>query len=261
MSVCPRTCLWTAHAMAAAGDRTLDLFGGPKTPWNDLRWTDADDRVRGGRSFSLFIGEGGPIRFVTFSGYLDTAALAAPDGKTAAFASHRTIDGYQPPDLSGYDALVLDVPRSDGKTYTLVLKDVVAAKRLDGRETSTLSWEHDFHCPGHQGSGRVVLRFSDFKPFYRGKRVPNAGELDRRKIQRIAIMMRSFFGEQEGDFALILLSITAYRYRPKSTTGPLGLSSEGGVLTEKGGQQDIKGRRTRFLACLVPGWLRKRKQK
>ncbi|KAK0708316.1 complex I intermediate-associated protein 30-domain-containing protein [Lasiosphaeris hirsuta] len=247
--------------MAAADDRTLELFGGPETPWNDLRWTDSDDRVRGGKSFSLFIGEGEPIRFVTFSGYLDTAALAGPDGATAAFASHRTIDSYSAPDLSGYDALVLDVPRSDGKKYTLVLKDLVGTKRPDGRETSTLSWEHDFHCPGHRGSGRVVLHFSDFQPFYRGKRMPEAGELDRGNIRRITIMMRSFFGEQEGDFALALLSITAYRYQPKSITGLTGLSSEGGVLAEEGGQPEARDKQTGFLASLAPRWLRKRRQK
>lgn len=139
---------------------------------------------------------------------MDPTVLNPP----AAFASQRTNDRYTCPDLSGYDALILDVPRSDGKRYTLVLKDVEPEKRPDGRDKATVSWEHDFHCPrwvahpfvirttwvadeivcgsSPDGSGRVVLHFKNFKPFYRGKEVENATPLDRSKIKRIGIMIR-----------------------------------------------------------------------
>lgn len=74
---------------------------------------------------------------------MDPTVLDPP----AAFALQRTNDRYTCPDLSGYDALVIDVPRSDGKKYTLVLKDVEPEKRPDGRHKASVSWEHDFHCP------------------------------------------------------------------------------------------------------------------
>jgi hypothetical protein len=80
----------------------------------------------------------------------------------------RTVDGWHAPDLSEvrlhvrvfyvwcivgtdicpqYDALVLDVKQSDGRIYTIVVKDSELVRRPDGRVASTISWEHDFHCP------------------------------------------------------------------------------------------------------------------
>lgn len=50
--------------------------------------------------------------------------------------------------MSMYDALIIDVPRSDGKTYTIVLKDAFPERGPDGREKASVNWEHDFHCPG-----------------------------------------------------------------------------------------------------------------
>jgi hypothetical protein len=46
--------------------------------------------------------------------------------------------------VSDYDGLLLDVVKSDGKKYTLTLKDELLPKSPDGREQSTISWEYDF---------------------------------------------------------------------------------------------------------------------
>lgn len=155
-----------------------------------------------------------------FAGHLDITALGG-----AGFASQRTVDdAFRPQlDLSGYDGLLLDVDlsRTDDRMYTLVLKDTVLPKRPDGREQSSISWEIGFSvaAPGTATSspeggdaGQVQLLFRDFKATYRGKPVdePEA-PLDLGGIKRVALMVRSFFGEQEGDFALGLKSVAATR--------------------------------------------------
>ncbi len=125
--------------------------------------------------------------YLEFAGELDHKTLGG-----AGFAAQRTVDDYRPPDLSNFDALVLDIPHSDGKKYTIILKDTLNPKTREGREAASVSWEHDFHLPGFAGSGRVILHFDNFKPFYRGKPVENSNTppIDRRGIRRIAIMVR-----------------------------------------------------------------------
>lgn len=132
----------------------------------------------------------------TFQGHLDTSALGG-----AGFASQRTRDP-QLWDLAGFEALVLaldlGLTPSDGKTFTLVLKDTVLPRRPDGREQSTTSWEYDFVVPaepaasgGGSGGGRVVVMpLADFKPTYRGKPAPDAEPLDLSAVRRISFMMR-----------------------------------------------------------------------
>lgn len=97
--------------------------------------------------------------------------------------------------MSAYDGLRLKVLREggDGKKYTLTLKDSVLPKRPDGREQSTVSWEYDFVSPtiADQGGDQVLyVPWSDFKPTYRGKPMPEAGELDLEHVRRISLMMR-----------------------------------------------------------------------
>lgn len=87
---------------------------------------------------------------------------------------------------------MVDVYRSgsDDKTYTLILKDTESLpKRPDGREQSTLNWEHDFRL-GDSTGGLLTLRFADFKPTYRGKPKPDAEPLDLEMILSMSIMMR-----------------------------------------------------------------------
>ncbi|KAL7621911.1 hypothetical protein AAE478_007411 [Parahypoxylon ruwenzoriense] len=174
----------------------LYLFGGDKV-WNADEWVASDDRVRGGRSQSYL--DCSESSFASFRGQLDITALGG-----AGFASQRSANP-QSWDLSRFQGLCIKVNESDGKKYTLVLKDEVLPRQPDGREQSTLSWEYDF-------AGRdteVKISWEDLKPTYRGKPIRDAKPLRLENIRRISIMMRSFFGEQEGPFKLDFQYIAA----------------------------------------------------
>lgn len=168
--------------------------------------------------------------FTIFYGNLNIVALGG-----AGFASQRTVDDFPEVDLSDFDALVLDVYRSDRKKYTFILKDTVLPKREDGREQSTVSWEYEFECPSPEGSGRIVMHFDRFVPTYRGKPVPNAEPLNLKSIKRFGIMTRSYFGKQEGEFKLFMLSLAAMRYKPRpgSTATGVSLTKTGTEIVEK----------------------------
>ncbi|KAK6854316.1 complex I intermediate-associated protein 30 [Apiospora arundinis] len=204
-----------SHVTMTTDENCLFLFGGD-APWSAEAWTASDDRVRGGKSQS-YLDCPADANKAVFRGTLDITALGG-----AGFASQRTVDRVAQPsgwDVSAYDGLRLKVLREggDGKKYTLTLKDEVLPKRPDGREQSTVSWEYDFISPTNDGedggSGDQVLYvpWSDFKPTYRGKPKPDAPELDLAHVQRISLMMRSFFGKQEGPFRLEVAYIAAVK--------------------------------------------------
>ncbi|KAI2617802.1 NADH:ubiquinone oxidoreductase complex I intermediate-associated protein 30 [Hypoxylon sp. NC1633] len=173
------------------------LFGGYK-PWNEHAWTASDDRVRGGKSQSYLI-HSVDSSVASFRGNLDITALGG-----AGFASQRTVDP-QSWDLFDYVGIRLGIAQSDGKKYTLVIKDVAPPKRPDNRDEATVSWEYDFVPSGSQ----VTIRWADFKPTYRGKPKEDAEPLRLDHIRRISIMMRSFFGDQQGPFRLDIRYIAA----------------------------------------------------
>ncbi|KAK7703603.1 hypothetical protein SLS64_008916 [Diaporthe eres] len=178
------------------------LFGGDR-PWDASQFTASDDRVRGGKSQSYLTVLSAPASSAAsassqaeFSGNLDITALGG-----AGFASQRTADGVPGWDVSGYDALVLDVARADDRKYTLTLKDEVLPRRPDGRDQSTVSWEYDFVVGDGKGgtaagggstagSTRLVIPFEEFKPTYRGKPKPDAEPLDLKNVKRVSFMMR-----------------------------------------------------------------------
>ncbi|KAG2026296.1 hypothetical protein GB937_001805 [Aspergillus fischeri] len=170
------------------------LFGGDQR-WSPTNWTSSDDRVRGGSSYSTLTIL--PNNTVRLHGHLDITTLGG-----AGFASQRTTDDLSW-DLSDADGLELDIAGSDGKVYTLVLKDRLLPKQPDGREQSTISWEYDFRT-----GERTILRvrWGDLRPTYRGREV-DADPLDLRNVKRISIMVR----RQEGDFLLDIASIAAFR--------------------------------------------------
>lgn len=157
--------------------------------WDASQWTSVDDRVRGGKSVSQ-LDVSDPKDCATFRGNLDIKTLGG-----AGFASQKTIselfaDGL---DLSSYDTLVVDVhrPASDDKTYTLILKDTESLpKRPDGREQSTVSWEHDFRLGSSSNGGHLAMHFGDFKPTYRGRPKPDTEPLNLQNILSMSIMMR-----------------------------------------------------------------------
>lgn len=175
-------------------------------PWHASHFTASDDRVRGGKSQSYLTVLVGPDSVTKptgpapapgsgsraeFSGHLDIKTLGG-----AGFASQRTVDDMSAWDLSGFDTLVLDVDRADGKKYTVTLKDETLPKRPDGREQSSISWEYDFvpsangSGDGGKASGPVAIPFTAFQPTYRGKPKPDAKPLDLKDIKRISFMMR-----------------------------------------------------------------------
>jgi len=176
------------------------LFGG-SLPWSPLDWTNSDDSVRGGSSYSEFAFNP-PSPSAVFRGNLDIETLGG-----AGFASQRTTGENRTWDVSGYDGLLLDVAKSDGKQYTVTLKDELLPRSANGREQSTISWEYDFKPKS--GGEKVFAKWDDFKATYRGREKPDAKPLELKKVKRISLMMRSFFGTQEGDFSLSLVSISA----------------------------------------------------
>jgi hypothetical protein len=153
-----------------------------RRPWTPTDWVSSDDRVRGGSSKSkLSCDPNSPT--ATFHGHLDITTLGG-----AGFASQRTTGDDRNWDLFAYDGLLLDVKKSDGKQYTLTLKDELLPKRPDGREQSTVSWEYDFKV-GSEGA-RVPVHWVDFKATYRGREKKDAKPLDLRSVKRISLMMR-----------------------------------------------------------------------
>jgi len=176
------------------------LFGGEKG-WKASDWTSSDDRVRGGSSQS----------------YLDTSSTSAHfhgtlDIKTlggAGFASQRTTGDSKSWDLSAYDGIHLNIGKHDGKRYTLTLKDEILPPSPNGREQSTISYEYEFSSVSSENG--VFVPWHALKATYRGKEKADAEPLDTSDVKRFSILMRSFFGEQEGDFSLEINSITAVK--------------------------------------------------
>ncbi|KAI0184836.1 complex I intermediate-associated protein 30-domain-containing protein [Xylaria flabelliformis] len=191
------------HGVLRFQDMTLSkpdtyLFGGDK-PWLAEDWVASDDRVRGGKSQSYLDYTSESKEAVRFHGELDITALGG-----AGFASERSPDP-QHWDLSSFQGLHLAIGKGDGKKYTLIVKDEILPKRPDGREQSTVSWEYDFLGTGTE----LDIPWQDLTPTYRGKPKLDAKPLDLGNIKRISIMMRSFFGEQEGPFDLEVQHIAA----------------------------------------------------
>lgn len=149
------------------------------SPWSPDDWTASDDQVRGGSSYSILdCNPSSPTAL--FHGNLDTHTLGG-----AGFASQRTT-GDRTWNLADDDGLELDIGRSDGKTYTITLKDTIPPKRSDGRDESTLSWEYDFRADNE----KIFVKWSEFKPTYRGREQKDAKPLDLENIKRISLMMR-----------------------------------------------------------------------
>ncbi|KAK8000906.1 hypothetical protein PG991_013128 [Apiospora marii] len=179
----------------------LPLLGG-SLPWNASLWGSVDDSVRGGNSSSrLTIATA--ANEATFAGYLDEVTLGS-----AGFASQQTV-GSLDWNLTGHEGLLVSVALSDGKLYTLNLKDVLPAS---DRESSLL-YETNFTVPsssGSTGAQEVFLPWANFTATYRGRAQPDAKPLNTSSIKTISLMMRSYFGKQEGAFSLTVKSISAF---------------------------------------------------
>ncbi|KAL3420844.1 complex I intermediate-associated protein 30 [Phlyctema vagabunda] len=180
---------------------SLALFGGA-LPWSPLDWTASDDRVRGGKSQSyLDCDPSSPT--AEFHGNLDLTALG-----TAGFASQRTTGDDRIWDLSAYDGILISVELSDAKQYTLTVKDQVVPA-VNGSDRSTISWEHVFSSEATEEPRDAFVPWSSLVATYRGRNLTDPEPLDLKSIKRISLMMRSYFGAQEGNFTMSLRSISA----------------------------------------------------
>ncbi|EPE28919.1 Galactose-binding protein [Glarea lozoyensis ATCC 20868] len=158
------------------------LFGGDK-PWNPSDWTSSDDRVRGGSSQSYLTIDTKSPTTAEFNGNLDIKTLGG-----AGFASQRTTGEDRNWNLSSYAGIQLDVAKSDGKQYTLILKDQLLPKSPNGREQSTTSWEYDFKASAD--GEKIFLTWDELNATYRGRKVEDPTPLDLKNVKRISVMMR-----------------------------------------------------------------------
>lgn len=82
------------------------------------------------------------------------------------------------------------MPFTDGKTYTLNVKDTVLPP-VNGVEQATVSWEHDFQAAAAADEyGQVVVKFKDLVPTYRGRVQNDTAPLNLSGIKRCSIMVR-----------------------------------------------------------------------
>ncbi|EXJ59049.1 hypothetical protein A1O7_06480 [Cladophialophora yegresii CBS 114405] len=187
---------------------------GLTTGWHCNQWTSSDDRVRGGQSQSYLESSGAGV---CFRGTLDIEALGG-----AGFASQRDAGPDQHWDLSPFSGVEvsIDPSQSDGKLYTLILKDEILPRDPDtGRERSTISWEFNFtvsrcrpEAPSRSSpsdTSGFFVPWDRFKPTFRGKGCDDPRSLDLSDVKGVSIMIRSFFGSQQGDFRLRILTIVA----------------------------------------------------
>ncbi|KAH7385657.1 complex I intermediate-associated protein 30-domain-containing protein [Pyrenochaeta sp. MPI-SDFR-AT-0127] len=217
--------------------KDLVLFGGDKG-WKAEDWTASDDRVRGGSSQSYLEITNSAARF---HGTLDIKTLGG-----AGFASQRTTGDDRTWDLSSYDGIHLHLGKHDGKKYTLTLKDeILPPNPENGREQSTISYEYDFSSASENG---LYVPWHALKPTYRGKGKDDAEPLDTKSVKRVSIMMRSFFGEQEGDFSLEIKSIKAI-----SQFGDLekGIVNHKGEATESDDQKPWSWKESNLVGLVI----------
>ncbi|KAK5120529.1 hypothetical protein LTR85_006184 [Meristemomyces frigidus] len=204
--------------------QSVTLFGGDEK-WSSSDWTASDDRVRGGKSLSYI--DCSDQKIGRFHGNLDIKTLGG-----AGFASQRTTGDDRKWDLEKYAGIKLHIAKGDKKRYTFILKDeLLSPNPENGREQATISYEADFGLPPQTQPGEthdrsVFIPWKSFNPTYRGKLKKDADPLDTTQIKRISIMMRSFFGTQEGDFSLSIRSITAVSKAPEhGSLLPLGVDA------------------------------------
>ncbi|OCK82623.1 CIA30-domain-containing protein [Lepidopterella palustris CBS 459.81] len=235
----------------------LTIFGGTKC-WNPSDWTASDDQVRGGKSQS-YLDCVSSDSVAHFNGELDIKTLGG-----AGFASQRTTGEDRLWDLKGYDGIQLDIIKADKKRYTFILKDELLPKNPhNGREQSTVSYEYNFTIDSENSSSErgafIFIPWKDLKATYRGKEKKDVSALDTKKVKRISIMMRSFFGDQEGAFSLSIQSIKAVSLPSGPEEGLLETSGEeaagplsGGILTRP---RDTSRWLTLLLAGASAYWL------
>lgn len=151
-----------------------------------LRWTSVNDVVMGGVSDSLMqvLEDGTGV----FAGHLSLE-------NNGGFASVRA--PLPENDFTGYDGIVLRV-KGDGKRYSFRVRTDML---FDG-----VVYRQEFDTVAGKWMD-VELPFSDFKPSFRGRIVPDAPPLDPSRIFQIGFLISE---KQEGSFRLEVESIDAF---------------------------------------------------
>lgn len=143
-----------------------------------------------------------------FHGTLDIKTLGG-----AGFASQRTTGEDREWDLSDFSGIELNIIKGDTKRYTFNLKDTLLEKDPEtGRDQASISYEYDFKLEDTQAEGKgtvIYIPFDELKATYRGRPKEDADPIKKGSVKRLSLMMRSFFGDQEGPFELSLRSISA----------------------------------------------------
>lgn len=144
---------------------------------------------------------------VKFYGNLNFESLGG-----AGFASQRTVDDWPELDVSAYDELVLEIPYTDGKKYTLNLKDTVPPAGTNDR--ATVSWGYDFQLPATvQGASsnaevqRAAVLLKDLVPTFNGRVVNDSAPLNTTGIKRVSIMIRRLVDVSTGGYMSRLLTL------------------------------------------------------
>ncbi|KAK0366749.1 hypothetical protein LTR91_015073 [Friedmanniomyces endolithicus] len=231
--------------------KALDLFGGDRK-WNADSWTASDDTVRGGKSRSdLEVSAHGSS--ARFYGCLDIKTLGGAGFASQKATGEWDLGEYvairvevekgdkfvrsclllamwllmvgvgsATPSRCGFHGISPPTSiRTNTRLPTVILKDkLLPPDPENGREQATISYEADFELPsqtipGDTHNRTVIIPFANLNPTYRGKLKKDAPDLDTKNIKQISLMMRSFFGTQEGDFSLTLKSLTAIPEIPK----------------------------------------------
>jgi monofunctional biosynthetic peptidoglycan transglycosylase len=152
-------------------------------------WPSIDDVVMGGVSSSeMAMLDGAAV-------FRGTVSLENNGG----FASLRSQPAHH--DLSGFDGVTLRV-RGDGKRYGFRLRTTAA---FDG-----VSYEVRFTAPDGEWV-ELQLRFVDFEPVFRGRRVPGHPPLDPSEIMSFGLIISD---KQAGPFMLEIEWIQGFTGRP-----------------------------------------------
>ena len=151
-----------------------------------LRWASVNDVVMGGVSDSLMqVSEDGTG---VFAGHLSLE-------NNGGFASVRA--PLPENDFTGYDGIVLRV-KGDGNRYSFRIRTDML---FDG-----VVYRQEFDTVAGKWMD-VELPFSDFKPSFRGRIVPDAPPLDLSRIFQIGFLISE---KQEGSFRLEVERIDAF---------------------------------------------------
>lgn len=159
----------------------------------DERWKIVNDGVMGGLSQSGI--EIKPASRAVFSGELSLK-------NNGGFASVRRLPHDY--DLERYEGFLLRV-KGDGRTYQLRVR---TDERFDG-----IAYRAEFKTKANKWM-TVDIPFPSFEPTFRGRSVPDVGELQSKRVRQIGFLIAD---KREGRFRVEIDWIQAYQNRDFNT--------------------------------------------